>query len=119
MPIPLSEVLIINGRVFLVSQFVEGETLEKVLLEVQKGNNEYLEYKFDVERFQKLAIFCFLINPEDCRPQNCIVRKCKDSDKWQLVLIDNERAFCQEVVTDHGSQKTRVHCVLFCFDALL
>lgn len=119
MPIPLSEVLIMNGRVFLVSQFVEGETLEKVLLEVQKGNNEYLEYKFDVEKFQKLAFFCFLINPEDCRPQNCIVRKCKDSDKWQLVLIDNERAFCQEVVTDHGSQKTRVHCVLFCFDALM
>jgi hypothetical protein len=94
---------------------MEGENLENVLLEVQKSNNEYLGYKFDIERFQRLAFFCFLINPEDCRPQNCLVRKCKDSNKYQFVLIDNERAFCQEIV----KQKTRVHCVLFCFEALM
>jgi hypothetical protein len=118
-PIPASEVIVMNGQVFLVSQFIKGETLENVLLEAQNGNNEYISCEFDVEKFQRLAFFCFLINPEDCRPQNCIVRKCKNSNKYQLVLIDNERAFCREVVRDHGSQKTRVHCVLFCFEELM
>jgi hypothetical protein len=120
LPLPASEVILMNGQVFLVSQFMCGETLEKVLKKIDEGdNNNYYNYTFDLEKFQKLSLFCFLTNPEDLRPQNCLVRKTNGSDKYQFILIDNERSFCQEVIEGDGEIETRVHCALFCFRELM
>lgn len=114
LPLPNSEAFLMNGKLFLMSQFMEGDSLETILKETEKNPEYGRKYSFDLESFQRLALFCLLTNPEDCRPQNCLVRKNPNSNTYQFVLIDNERNFCKDVV-----KGTRVHCSLFCFRELL
>jgi len=138
--LPNSEVILMNGQVFLVSEYIEGDSLESFLKKAQESPADFI---LNLESFQKLVIFCMLINPEDCRLQNCLVRQVKDSGEYQIVIIDNERscgpAFIEEIQCGRaffdksllgrnlerkdqldkrfGIWKvgTRVHCALFCF----
>ncbi len=123
LPVPASLVVEMNGIVFSISEFMEGETLEDVFKNVQKDSSYGMSWDIDIEQFQKLVIFSLLTNPEDCRPQNCLIRKIKGSNKRKFVLIDNERNLGKEYVEfDHpikGKITTRVHCVLFFFDHFL
>ncbi len=120
-PIPPAEVIVMNGIPFLVSQFRGDESFDDILMQAQSPAREYI---FDLEEFQRLAIFCLLTVPEDCRPRNCRVRTIPGSSKSGFVLIDNERSFGKEFTESYphskwGNIHTRCHCVLFYFDELL
>ena len=119
LPLPVSETIIMNGQVFLVSEFIDGETLEQVFEKVEKDTTYGRKWVFNPEKFQKLVIFSFFINPEDGRSQNYLIKKIKDSDEYQFILIDNERSLGEEHAEyDHpkmGKITTRVHCGLLCF----
>jgi len=118
--LPKSEVILINGQVFLVSKYIDGEPLE-IFLEKAKNNSR--DFILNEESFQRLVIFCLLTNPEDCRLQNCLVRQIENSQEYEIVLIDNERsfgrAFTDEILQEDRKISTRVHCVLFCFYEML
>lgn len=102
---------------------MEGESLDEIFKKVAQDPNYGSHWIFNLERFQKLAIFSLLANPEDCRPQNCLVRKMKDSDEYEFVLIDNDRTFGKEFAAyEHpvkGTINTRVHCALFLFHEMI
>jgi hypothetical protein len=67
-----------NGQVFLVSEFIDGETLEQVFEKVEKDATYGRKWVFNPEKFQKLVIFSFLINPEDGRSQNYLITLVRD-----------------------------------------
>jgi hypothetical protein len=123
-PLPKSKTIVMNGKIYLVAEFMEGETLEEVFRKV-KENPEYgKEWVFNKKRFQQLLILCSLLRPEDLRPLNCLVRKIKGSEEWEFILIDNERCLPEneDFEFEHpqkGKIKTRVHCVLLCFHELM
>jgi len=122
LPLPASEVILMNDQIFLVSEFIEGENLEQVLRKADINSSYGNQWNFNLEKFQKLVLFSLLTNPEDCRPQNCIVRK-KGSNEYEFVLIDNERSLAEEFIVYDDPQRekveTRPHCFLFCFHELL
>jgi len=122
-PLPASQVIVMNNQVFSVSEFMEGETLEHILKAVGTNPNYGNQWNFNLEKFQKLVIFSLLTNPEDCRPQNCLIKKIRESEEYQFILIDNERNLGQESAEFNDPEKgriaTRVHCALFCFDQLI
>ena len=121
-PLPKSEVILMNSQVFLVSEYIAGEPLEAFLENAQKDPGNCV---LNEKSFQELAIFCLLTNPEDCHLRNCLVRKLRvnDSKEYQIVLIDNDRSFGKaitgEILQEGKMIATRVHCVLFCFHAML
>ena len=128
-PLPASEVILMNEQVFLVSRFMEGIHFDKILNKIKgkikqkkKGKKYSLteKYPLNLDRFQRLAIFCFLTMPEDCRPQNCFIKKIEGTDEYEFVLIDNDRSFGKDVTekTPEGKH-TRAHCVLFCYREML
>lgn len=119
-PLPASDIILMNGQLFSISQFMEGENLGTILTETEKNPNRCKKYSFHLESFQRGALFCLLTNPEDCRPENCLVGKMPNSDMHRFLFIDNERNFCKQIVKDRdGNMRTRVHCSLFCFRELL
>lgn len=118
-PLPASQVIVMNGSVFLVSEFMQGEGLDEVFKGVKRNSKLGKDLSFDLSKFHSLAVFSMLINPEDCRPQNCLLRKNADGLS-ELVLIDHDRSFCKEIVEGgEGEIKTRVHCAVFCFRTLM
>lgn len=113
-PIPPAAVILINRKFFLVSQFMGEKSFEKILTK-----HPLREYVFNLERFQRLAIFSLLTVPEDCGPRNCRVSLIPNSSEHEFILIDNERSFGKEFTgLDEEGRQTRCHCVLFCFDEL-
>lgn len=123
-PIAASEVILMNGQVFLVSEFMEGESFEGILKNIERDPIQASKYIFNLERFQRLAIFCLITVPEDCRPQNCLVRQVAGSDEYEFVLIDTERSCGRVITKDYthpkmGNIHTRCHCILFCFYELM
>lgn len=119
-PMPSSETIIMNGMVFLVSKFMEGESLSSIFEKAREDSDYGKGWVFDEESFDKLFLFCLYLDQEDGRPQNYLVRKNK-SGKYELVIIDGDRNFYYEGV-DSGKLSdsgTRVHCSLFCFYSLL
>lgn len=112
-PIPRSQVILMNGQCFLASEFIDGRPLRSFL---ESRQSEPDQYVLETASFQRLVIFCMMINPEDCRLENCLVRK-KPNGLYEIVLIDNERSLGKEFV--YGEVATRVHCVLFCFYNML
>ncbi len=124
LPLPKSRTILMKDKVFLVSEYMEGETLEAVLDKVKEDPEYGKEWIFNAEKFQKLVYFSSLISPEDGRPQNYLIRKIKGSDEYEFVLVDNERTFGEHesIEYDHpeeGRIKTRVHCALLCFYEIL
>lgn len=119
-PLPASEVILMNNQIFLVSEFIEGENLEQVLKDMRTSRKN--QRSFNLEKLQKLFLFCLLTNQEDCRPQNCIMRRSETNDD-ELVLVDTERCLVEEFITyedpEKGIVETRPHCFLFCFYELL
>ena len=116
-PMPRSQTIIINRQCFLVSEFIQGVPLRDFL---EHRTKEPDRYSFDMASLQKLFIFCMLANFEDCRLENCLVRK-KTNGLYEVVLIDTERGLGREFVKPKEGQDdgTRVHCVLFCFLEML
>ena len=125
LPIPASEGILMNGKVFLISEFMEGESLKSILTKVSENPDYASKYNFDLDKFQALVIFCLIIAPEDCRPENILVRPIKGSSKYEFALIDNERSFGEQITAFHDSGeglgliRTRMHCALFCFHEML
>lgn len=125
MPIPVSEVVLMDGQVFLISEFIEGESFEDVLRKVESDPTQACKYTFNLERFQKLAIFCLVSTvPEDCRLQNCIIRLIPGSEEYEFILIDNDRSLGRPITIgyqhpERGIIYTRCHCFLLCFHAML
>jgi len=122
LPLPASEVILMNDQIFLVSEFIKGENQEQILKKVDSNSNYGDQWNFNLKKIQKLVLFCLLTNPEDCRPQNCIIRM-KGNNEYEFILIDNERSLVEEFVEYDDPQKgkveTRPHCFLFCFHELL
>lgn len=124
MQLPGSEVILMGGQVFLVSEFIEGKSLREILQEISERPTEASQYTFNLDRFQRVTMACIITLPEDCCPQNIIVRKIPGSAEYEPVLIDSERSFGQAVTKTvwHpvlGWIQTRVHCSLFCFHEML
>ncbi len=122
--LPASELILMDGKAFLVSEFMEGEALDSVLDRVCRDPTQSSAYPLNIPRFQRLAIFCLLTVPEDCHVSNCFIRKILDSDEWEFVFFDNERSFGKEITTIYhhpeiGDINTRCHCDLFCFGLML
>ena len=87
LPLPASIVLLMNDKIFSISEFMTGENLEQFAEKIFTTTNSCEEYQFDIDKFQKLALFCLLTNPEDYRLQNCLVEKIKYSSKYEFILI--------------------------------
>lgn len=123
LPIPASEVILMNGQVFLVAEFMDGKSLKSILTKIMQRPDYASRYTFDLDRFQALVIFCLITAPEDCRPENILVGRIKGSDKYECRLIDNERSFGEQITefydSGEGLVRTRMHCALFCFQAML
>ncbi len=124
LPLPASEMIVMNDQVFLVSEYIEGESLYDIFNRVKKSPDAARGYVFNLKRFQQLVIFCLAAAPEDFHPSNCIVRQIKGSNEYELVLIDYDRIFGKIVTdtfarSDGGIVSTRTHCVMFCFLRML
>lgn len=123
-PFPKSQTILMNNQVFLISEFIEGETLEEVFEKV-KVNPEYgKDWCFDIEKLQKVLIVCSIICPEDLRPQNCLLKQDARNNKWRFIPVDNERSIPEKDYIEYyhpmlGKISTRVHCSLLCFYELL
>ncbi len=121
LPVPASETFLMNGQVFIASELMDGSTFEAML--AAKGAREV---RFNLPRFQRLAILCLLSVPEDGCPRNLLVRKIRGSrDEYEFVLIDNDRTFgtpkSPEVPHPRSGVliSTRAHSALFCMHELL
>lgn len=120
-PMPKSQVILMNGKVFLVSEYIKEKPLKK---SKSKSLKEFLENPegrvINTESLQKLAIYTMLSKPEDCRLQNCLVRRIPGSKEYEVILIDNERSFGRKAIVKSNKGKrrevlTRVHSVIFAF----
>jgi len=122
-PIPIAETILINDQVFLVSEFIEGETLDQVLKKVEADPSYGSDWIFDHSQIQKSALFSSFINPEDGRTQNYLFSPVPGNTKIRIYLLDHDRSLgSADAEYNHpemGKLKTRVHCALLCFHELL
>jgi len=122
-PIPIAETILINDQVFLISEFIEGETLEQVLKKVESDPAYGADWIFDTNQIKKSVLFSSFINPEDGRTQNYLFSPVLGSTKMRIYLLDHDRSLgSADVEYNHpemGKLKTRVHCALLCFHELL
>jgi hypothetical protein len=112
---PYSELFILFNKLgckwpVLVSQGVEGRTLRDVL-EKDPSILHHLEPK----RLSYLLLATMLINPEDGKRDNYILALLPGGH-YQIVCIDNERAFVPPVAADRATIKVCSKSVLFCLD---
>ena len=122
-PLPASATILLNGQMILVLQFMEGESLHSIAKKIEKAPALSRQYKLNLSQYQRIAIYCYLALPEDCRPHNCILT-ITESGEYKIILIDNERSFGHVSSSGHshatlGTIQTRTHCVVFCFHKLL
>lgn len=122
-PIPIAETILINDQVFLVSEFIEGETLDQVLKKVETDPSYGSDWIFDHSQIQKSVLFSSFINPEDGRTQNYLFSPVPGSAKIRIYLLDHDRSLgSADAEYNHpemGKLKTRVYCALLCFHELL
>lgn len=117
MGVPNSETIIMNGRVFLASSYVDGKCLED---EIDAAERKHTSSEFIVNLHQ-MKVFAMLIGPEDGRPQNFLWQEIKGTDGeniFRLVSIDHDRCFGD--AAPHPSRKdpgiiVRGHSVMHCF----
>lgn len=124
-PIPSSVVILMNRQVFSISEFMEGESLDDVLKKVESDPTQARKYKFNLQRFQRLAVLCVATVPEDCHSRNILVKPIRDStEEYEFVLIDTERSLGRETTEeyahpDRGNISTGCHCFLLWFHEML
>lgn len=118
-PLPAAEMILIDGQVFLVLNFMDGEPFSDVLLETTAPRRV-----FNLEKFQKLALFSLLVMPNDAGARNLLLKKIPDSNEWFFQSIDNERGFLEPFTGDFdhptkGIIRTSCHSdVLFFYEML-
>ncbi|MEI6628634.1 MAG: leucine-rich repeat domain-containing protein [Alphaproteobacteria bacterium] len=127
MGVPNSETILMNGKVFTVSSYVDGKSLDEVIGEIEAQEaakkadvhpNKSLEF---IVNLHQMKVFAILTGPEDGRPQNCICLEVKGADggtNYRLVSIDHDRCFGD--ATPHPSLRdpdvtVRGHSVMHCF----
>ena len=124
--VPNSETIIMNGKVFTVSSYVDGKSLDEVIGEIEaKGAEEHQSHKSSafIVNLHHMKVFAILATPEDGRPQNFLCQSIASVDgdgevTYRLVGIDNERSFGDAM--PHPSRKdptiiVRGHSVMHCF----
>lgn len=126
--VPNSETILMNGKVFTVSTYVDGKTLEEIIGDLDTQKVEILHEPEQVptipvfiENLHKMKVFALLTAPEDGRAQNCICQTISPIGSpicYRLVSIDNERSFGN--ATPHSSRRNpeiiiRGHSVMYCF----
>lgn len=98
----------------LVSQAVEGETLSKTL----SDHAERLQL-LEPKSLSQLLLATMLLNPEDGKRDNYIViPSCIDPSQYQIVCIDNERAFVPPIAQEQAKIVVCAKSVLFCLDQM-
>jgi len=100
-----TETLVMNGKVFSISKFIEGNKLADV---IRSGRN-LNQYQYDPVQIAAQIIWSMLVDPEDCRQENCIVHPTGNEDH-HIISVDNVRTFF-EYVNSSG----RGHTVFFSF----
>lgn len=123
-PFPASGIILIEGEVFLVSEFIHGIRFDVLLKEINADPSRASRYKFNRDRLQRAILHCLITSPEDCRPQNLIVRQIPGTEEVEFVFIDFDRSLGKPFTALHhhptrGEVSTRVHCALFCFHEVL
>ncbi len=121
MPLPAAEMILMNGQVFLVLNFMDGEPFSDVLMESTDRTDSRV---FNLEKFQKLFLFSLLVMPNDAGARNLLLKKIPDSNEWMFQSIDNERDFLEPFTRDFdhptkGIIRTSCHSVVFCFYEML
>jgi len=116
--VPKSMTISMSNEIFLISEYIEGETLEDAMNENSQNSHYMKDCKFNTKYFQQAILLSFLINPEDGRAQNYLIREIRPGE-CQLILIDNDRSLGEESVQfihpTEGLIETRVHCALLSF----
>ena len=87
-----TQVIVMNEMVFSVSSYVEGENLAKWM----RREGDVLKQNTNPRQIRAMILWSLLVCPEDCRRANCIMRyvgKTAGKDDFQVVSIDNDRAF--------------------------
>ena len=79
--------ILMNGIVFAVSRFIEGEDLNEVL----RAKKDFQKYCFNQSHIRVMIQWAFLTNSEDFRPKNC--KMIFKDGLWQFVPFDRERSF--------------------------
>ncbi len=72
--VPKSMTISMNNEIFLISEYIEGETLEDAMNENSQNSHYMKDCKFNTKYFQQAILLSFLINPEDGRAQSLISR---------------------------------------------
>ncbi len=128
MGVPNSETILMNGKVFTVSSYVDGKSLDDIIGEIEAQKKVMAEPQLHrsselIVNLHHMKILAILSRPEDGRPQNLLCQAIPNfNDKgetiYRLVSIDNERSFGN--ATPHPSRKdptiiVRGHSVIHCF----
>ncbi len=122
-PIPVSEVLLINGQIFLASKFMEGDSFNDILAETLTSGSTR-EYAFNLARFQRTAILVLITLPEDGGARNLLVRDRGGGGEKEFILIDNDRNFgiaaSREIIhPTKGPLTAKAHSTVLCLYELL
>lgn len=105
--------IVMNGVVFSVSRYIEGDNLHEIL----RVKKNFQQYCFSLRQIMARIEWSILVNPEDFRPKNCIlspVKSSPDAVDHDIASIDNERVF-GESYQETESTVTRVHSLVYCF----
>jgi hypothetical protein len=126
--VPNSETIIMNSKVFTVSSYADGKSLDEVIEEIdakKEAESEEEHQSHNSSAFfinlHYMKVLAILTTPEDGRPQNFLCQSVESVDgkaTYRLVGIDNERSFGN--AAPHPSRKdprviVRGHSVMHCF----
>jgi hypothetical protein len=92
------------------------------LHQVSKRNPQQLD-QLDFVSFSKTLLRVLLTNPEDDKGDDYFLLPIADSNKYQLIRIDNERAFLPVTHLTNGwvgkREELQVKSILYCLDQML
>lgn len=96
--VPNSETILMNGRVFTASSYVEGEGFDEIMKRTEEDAKKTADVSKTppvfIENLHEIKVFVILTGPEDGRPQNYIWRLVSSVDGhiiFRIFSIDNER----------------------------
>ena len=104
---------------FLVSLTIEGDTLKDAL-----DHRAYQLKNLDKRSFSEALGLALLINPEDGREDNYILKQKIQDKAIQFRSIDNDHTFVRPLATDEDGQEIegplgmQVKTILYCFDQM-
>ena len=112
--VPQGNLIRLRNRPYYLSQGIDGDILQDVLMK------DPIRLKYlDPVTTSGLIVASILINPEDGKPDNYILRVHPlKKDFYQIIAIDNDHAFGITAAKVDHKVLPQVKCVLYCLDQM-